>query len=156
MATSCKELTHWKRLMLGGIGGRRKRGQQRMRWLDGITDSMDVSFEWTPGVGDGQGGLMCCSSWSHKESDTTDRLNWLNWTEMTGFIVLFCDPKKKIVWVWKFLNWFFLTFFFLEKMSLCFFYLKIVQLLWNEWHFSPLKLTWLRVSNIIILWQVCH
>ena len=33
-----------KTLMLGGIGGRRRRGQQRMRWLDGITDSMDVSF----------------------------------------------------------------------------------------------------------------
>ena len=38
----CEELTHWKRLMLGGIGGWRRRGQQRMRWLDGITDSMDV------------------------------------------------------------------------------------------------------------------
>ena len=43
-ATSCEELTHWKRLMLGGIGGRRRRGQQRMRWLDGITDLMDVSL----------------------------------------------------------------------------------------------------------------
>uniref|UniRef100_A0A8B9Y5X8 RNA-directed DNA polymerase n=1 Tax=Bos mutus grunniens TaxID=30521 RepID=A0A8B9Y5X8_BOSMU len=44
LATSCEELTHWKRLMLGGIGGRWKRGQQRMRWLDGITDSMEVSL----------------------------------------------------------------------------------------------------------------
>ena len=35
--------SHWKRLMLGGIGGRRRRGRPRMRWLDGITDSMDVS-----------------------------------------------------------------------------------------------------------------
>ena len=33
-------------------------------------------FEWTPGVGDGQGGLACCHSWGHKESDMTERLNW--------------------------------------------------------------------------------
>ena len=38
------KLTHWKRLMLGGIGGRRRRGRWRMRWLDGITDSVDVSL----------------------------------------------------------------------------------------------------------------
>ena len=58
-----------KTLMLGGIGGRRRRGRQRMRWhhrLDG---------HGTPGVGDGQGGLVCCDSWGHKESDTTERLN---------------------------------------------------------------------------------
>ena len=36
-------------------------------------------FEWTPGVGDGQGSLACCNSWGHKESDTTE---WLNWTEL--------------------------------------------------------------------------
>ena len=37
-------LSYWKRLMLGGIGGRRRRGQPKKRWLDGITDSMDVSL----------------------------------------------------------------------------------------------------------------
>ena len=64
-----------KTLMLGGIGGRRRRGQQRMRWLDGITDSMDVGLGWPPGVGDGQGGLACCDSWGRKELDMTERLN---------------------------------------------------------------------------------
>ena len=44
MTTSCKELTHLKRLMLGKIEGRRRRGQQRMKWLDGITDSIDMSL----------------------------------------------------------------------------------------------------------------
>ena len=39
-------------------------------WLDGH------EFEWTPGVGDGQGGLACCDSWGRKESDTTEQLNW--------------------------------------------------------------------------------
>ena len=64
-----------KTLMLGGFGGRRRKGRQRMRWLDGITDSMDVSLSELPGVGDGQGGLACCDSWGRKESDTTERLN---------------------------------------------------------------------------------
>ena len=40
------------------------------RWLDGRES------EWTPGVGDGQGSLACCSSWGHEESDTTEWLNW--------------------------------------------------------------------------------
>ena len=61
--------------MLGGIGGRRRKGRQRVRWLDGITDSMGMSLSKTPGVGDGQGGLVCYDSWGCKESDTTERLN---------------------------------------------------------------------------------
>ena len=60
-----------KTLMLGGIGGRRRRGRQRMRWLDGITDSMDVSLsELRELVMDR--GLACCDSWARKESDTTE------------------------------------------------------------------------------------
>ena len=57
-----------KILMLVETEGKRRRGQQRMRWLDGITDTMDM------GLG-GLWELVCCSSWGHKESDTTERLN---------------------------------------------------------------------------------
>ena len=46
-------------------------------WLDGRES------EWTLGVGDGQGGLACCNSWGHKESDTTEQLNWM----LLGFLV---------------------------------------------------------------------
>ena len=53
-----------KTVMLGKIEDRR-RGLQRMRWLNGITDSIN-GFGWTLGVGDGQGGLACCSSWGRR------------------------------------------------------------------------------------------
>ena len=46
-----------------------------MRWLNGITDSMDMSFSKLQGVGDGQGSLECCSPWGRKESDVTEQLN---------------------------------------------------------------------------------
>ena len=57
-----------KTLMVGGIGGRRRRGRQRMRWLDGITDSMDMSLSELQELG----GLACCDSWGRKESDMTE------------------------------------------------------------------------------------
>ena len=62
-----------KMLMLEKIEGGRRRGRQRMRWLDGITGSLEES-EQAPGVGDGQGGLVCCSPWGLRESDTVERL----------------------------------------------------------------------------------
>ena len=60
-----------KTLMLGRIGGRRRRGQQKMRWLDGITNSMDMG-RVDSGSCDGQRSLVCCSPWGHKELDMTE------------------------------------------------------------------------------------
>ena len=84
LATSCKELTHWKKtLMLGGIGGRRKRAWQRTRWPDGITDSMDMSLSelwemvmdgrwwWT-----GRPGMLRFMGSQRVGHDWATELNW--------------------------------------------------------------------------------
>ena len=66
----------WERLKAGGEGTTE---DEMVGWhhrRDGH------EFEWTPGVGDGHGGLVCCSPWDHKESDRTE---WLNWTELNLF-----------------------------------------------------------------------
>ena len=60
-----------KTLMLGKIEGKRRRGKQKMRWLDGITYSMDMSFSKLWEDSEGQGRLTCCSPLSLKELDTT-------------------------------------------------------------------------------------
>ena len=73
-----------KTLMLGGIGGRRRRGRQRMRWLDGINGR---ESEWTRGDGDGQGGLVCCDSWGRRVGH--DWATELNWTELVAVFASF-------------------------------------------------------------------
>ena len=62
-------------------------------------------FGWTPGVGDGQGGLACCSPWGHKELDMTERLNWTELTMLSSDEVLFLDdlfsPSMIEIWEWR-------------------------------------------------------
>ena len=66
----------WKDPDVGRDWGQKEKGTTEdemvgwYHWLNGR------GFGWTPGVGDGQGGLTCWGSWGHKESDTTERLNW--------------------------------------------------------------------------------
>ena len=62
-------------LMLGKIEGNRRRRQQSMRWLESITNSVDMNLKQTLGDSGGQRSLACCSSWGCKESDITERLN---------------------------------------------------------------------------------
>ena len=94
LATSCEELTHWKRLYAGRDCGQEEKGTTEddmagwHHWLDGCES------EWTPGDDDGQGGLACCHSWGHKESDTTERLNWTEWKYCFCLSIFFCGGEN--------------------------------------------------------------
>ena len=85
-----------KTLMLGKIEAGRRRGRQMMRWLHGITNSVDMSLSKLQELMN-QGSLVCCSPWGHKELDT---IKWLNWTENCSCsLVLRCG----IWWIQSFL-----------------------------------------------------
>ena len=76
LATSCEELTHGKDPDAGRDWGQEEKGTTEAE-MAGWHHRLDGhEFEWTLGVGDGQGGLACCNSWGRKESGMTERLNW--------------------------------------------------------------------------------
>ena len=75
LATWCEKLTHLKRLMLGKIEGRRRRGRQRMRWLEGSTDSMDISLS--------TGSWWWTGNPSVLQSMGSQRVGLSNWTKTT-------------------------------------------------------------------------
>ena len=90
-----------KTLMLGGIGGRRKRGWQRMRWLDGITDSMDVSLSELQEL------QMDREAWRdaiHGVAKSRTRLSdWteLNWSFLLTKIHIVIAMVYPVVWMWE-------------------------------------------------------
>ena len=81
LATSCEEWPIGKDPDAGRDWGQEEKGMTEDEMAGWHHRLNGHEFEWTPGVGDGQGGLVCCNSWGRKESDRTEQLNWteLNW-----------------------------------------------------------------------------
>ena len=98
LATSCEELTHWKSLWCGEDWGQEEKVMTEDE-MAGWHHSLDGrESEWTPGVGDGQGGLACCGSLGRKESDTTEQLNW---TELNPWLSKNLCFTEYFMFVWK-------------------------------------------------------
>ena len=93
-----------KSLMLGKIEGR---SQQRTRWLNTITNSMDMSLSNLWEMVMDKGSLECCSPWGHKESDMTEQLNWTIWYLIRERIVetyqwwKLMMPAENLTWIMK-------------------------------------------------------
>ena len=103
LATWCKELTHlkrpwcWKRLRAGEEGMEDEMVGWHL-WLNGH------GFGWTPGVGDRQGGLVCCGSWGCKELGTTEQLNWTlhklkAYSTMISYVYIFWNDNVDNSWL---------------------------------------------------------
>ena len=91
-----------KTLILGGIWGQEEKGTIEDEMAEWHHQLDAHEFGWTPGVGDGQGGLESCDSWGCKESDTSEWLNWMNWTnDVEKQVFIYGLFKCKLVPPWK-------------------------------------------------------
>ena len=100
-----------KTLIFGKIESKRRSGWRKMVAYHHILNGH--GFGWTPGVGDGQGDLACCSSWGRKELDTTERLNW---TELIFHIIVIL---YLISYILKFYRTLLLLFYTVSIIQIC-------------------------------------
>ena len=94
-----------KKLMLGKIEGRRRSGWERMRWLDGLTDSMDMSLSKLQD-GEGQGSVACCHPWGHKETKLSD---WTTTTALFNKVKIFYMTQNLKVVLFLYITSYFIS-----------------------------------------------
>ena len=131
-----------KTLMLGKIWGQEEKGTTDDEMVEWHHLHNGHGFGWTPGIGDGQGGLVCCSSWGHKELDTTE---WLNWTEIVKISRLNC---------WKNKCQYFRKFIWFLKQCISYLYCSVTNYpatLWFNTPFIASQLLWIRNLSTVYL-----